>query len=163
MFKLCPQCRAEYQEWAEQCPDCHVGLVASDQPLPPPEAPSALPPARELLCLERGDPSYLRDLAEQLQAEGVSCRIERYPPEGGAAPARAPGTGRFGLYVLPDQAPAAVAVRNAHLERVVPDAAGLSAATGTELSDCPACGEALREGAASCESCGLEFPELAEE
>jgi hypothetical protein len=159
MFKLCPQCRAEFQEWVEQCPDCHVGLVSSEQPLPPPEPPSALPPARELVCVDRGDPAHLRQLAEELQTEGIPCRLDTYPPTGSEAPPD-PGQGRFGLYVLPDQAPAAVAVRNALLERVVPDAEGLSAAAGTELAECPACGAALREGAGECESCGLEFPEL---
>jgi hypothetical protein len=163
VFKRCPECRVEFQQWVEQCPDCHVALVSSEAPLPQPEPPRELPPAHELLCLERGDPSYLRQLAEQLQAEGVSCRINAYPPAGGAASAPRAGGGSFGLYVLPEQASAAVALRNAHLESVVPDAAGLNEGAGAELADCPACGERLGEGAASCESCGLEFPELAQE
>jgi hypothetical protein len=164
VFKRCPACRVEFQEWVEQCPHCHVALVPSDAPLPEPEAPRELPPAHALLCLERGDPSHLRQLAEQLQAQGVSCRIDTYPPAGGAAASpRVPGGGSFGLYVLKEQAYAAVALRNAHLESVVPDAAGLSDGAGAELADCPACGEHLGEGAASCASCGLEFPDLAPE
>jgi hypothetical protein len=164
VFKRCPECRVEFQEWVEQCPDCHVALVSAEAPLPEPEAPRELPPASELLCLERGDPPHLRQLAEQLHAEGVSCRIDAYPPAGGSgASARAPGGGSFGLYVLAEQAQAAISLRNAHLESVVPDSAGLNEGAGAELADCPACGERLPEGAAACESCGLEFPELAPE
>lgn len=164
MFKRCPECRVEFQDWVEQCPDCHVALVSSDAPLAEPEPPRELPPAHELLCLERGDPAHLRQLAEQLQAEGVSCRLDAYPPAGGGeASPRAPGGGSFGIYVLAEQAAAAVTLRNAHLESVVPDAVGLSGGAGAELADCPACGERLREGAASCESCGLEFPEQVQE
>jgi hypothetical protein len=50
-------------------------------------------------------------------------------------------------------------LRAEHLKVVVPDAHALSGEAGAALSDCPACGEPLDEGAASCASCGLEFPE----
>jgi hypothetical protein len=46
-----------------------------------------------------------------------------------------------------------------HLAAVVPDAQALAGEPGAALSECPACGEPLAEGAASCASCGLEFPE----
>lgn len=156
MFKQCPSCRGEYQEWVEACPDCRVPLVAGGAPLPPPEAPRALPPAAELVLIERGQPSELRVLAEALQAEGVSSRIDAVEPAG-------PRAAAFGLFVEREALATAVGVRNAHLESVVPDAAGLTGQVGAELAACPACEAPLAEQATECASCGLEFPDVVPE
>lgn len=161
MFRRCPECRGEFQEWVERCPDCQVALVAADQPLPPKAAPPELPEARELVCVERGEPRHLRELAFELQAEGVPCRIDLYPPPGSEASAE-PGPTRFGLYVERERAETAAALRTAYLERVVPDSAGLAENVGSELVACPACGESLAESAVRCDVCELEFPPLEE-
>jgi hypothetical protein len=143
-----------------------VALVEGAVAVPPPLAPEELPPARELVCVERGDPWHLRELAEALQERGISCRIDVHPPDAAIRPpARrgAPTQTRFGLYVRAGDQAQAAQVRGEHLERAVPDAAGLDGEPGALLSDCPACGAPLAEGAASCASCGLEFPELSAE
>jgi len=162
VFKHCPSCRSEFQEWVATCPDCRVPLVAPGTPLPPPEAPEVLPAASELVAVERGLPAELRTLAEAFQHEGIASRIDAAPGADGVGRG-AVGPNAFALYVREVDLPTAVRVRNAHLERVVPDAAGLTAGVGAELAACPACEAPLAEGAAECESCGLEFPDVSAE
>ena len=29
MTRICPRCRAEYQDWVQTCPDCHIPLGTS--------------------------------------------------------------------------------------------------------------------------------------
>ena len=162
MFKHCPECKGEFQPWVTLCPDCGVALqTAPDQPSP--KAQRELPPAHELVCMERGDPRALLEVAERLQAEGLSCRIDVHPPETPIRPLARQGSGAiakgFGLYVRAADLEAARRIQTEHLRRSLPEAAGEALATGSELVDCPACGAALAEGAASCASCGLEFPE----
>ena len=169
MFKTCPACGSEFQAWVAQCPDCEVPLeIASGEA--PPRVPLELPHARELVPLERGDPWHLRELAERLQQAGLSCRSDAYPPY---AQIRAPARKRgpvaavagpsFGLYVRREDVARAQQIRAEHLKESVPGAEVLTSEAGAVLTDCPACGEALAEGATSCASCGLEFPELEEE
>jgi hypothetical protein len=163
VFKSCPTCGGEFQLWVSVCPDCQVALVEGPVTVAVSPPPQELPPARELVCLERGDPWHLRELAEALQERGISCRIDVHPPDAAIRPpARrgAPTQTRFGLYVRAGDQAQAAEVRGEHLERAVPDAAGLGGEPGALLADCPACGSPLAEGAASCASCGLEFPEL---
>ena len=163
MFKTCPGCRGEFQAWVTRCPDCDVTLVIAVGEVARPVT-RELPRASELVCVERGDPWHLRELAERLQQQGVSCRIDVYPPD---APIRPParrgsaaaGT-QFGLYVRSEDLALAQQIRTEHLQRVVPDAHTVSGEANAVLADCPACGAPLEEGAASCASCGLEFPEL---
>ena len=167
MFKTCPACGGEFQSWVARCPDCDVALViASGEAPPAPPTPRELPHARELRCIERGDPWHLRELAERLQEQGVSCRIDVYPPEGQIRPPAQRGAGtsgtQFGLYVQAEDAALAQQLRSQHLAQVVPDAHALAAEAGAALTECPACGEPLAEGAASCASCGLEFPDQAD-
>ena len=164
MFKVCPDGHGEFQNWVERCPDCGATLqLAKDGAAPPPpRAANELPPAHELRCIERGDPRALHEIAAQLQDAGLSCRIEPYPPD---QPIRLSGprgsgvTTTFGLYVRPADADEATRLRTEQLRRSLPEAAGHALAAGTELSDCPACGEPLAEGARACDACGLEFPE----
>ncbi len=161
MFKYCPECNGEFQQWALRCPDCGVALeIASDGAPAVPPAARVLPPASELVCVERGEPWRLHELAEQLQAQGISCRIDASARPAAARPPRGGASSHFGLFVLGADLDAARRVRSEHLKRVVPDAAALTGEPGALLNDCPACGATLEEGAASCASCGLEFPEL---
>lgn len=165
MFKVCPSCGGEFQQWVASCPDCAVPLaLASAETLRADAAAPAreLPPARELVCVERGDPRALHEIAERLQAAGFSCRIDAYPPDepirlGGRRGAGVATT--FGLYVLPADAEAAREVRTQLVRESLPEAAGLELAAGGELSACPACGEPLAEAARECAACGLAFPE----
>ena len=161
MFKLCPSCRSEFQDWVTRCPDCNVELQHSSAPPPAPPV-GELPPARELTCIERGDPRALHEIAERLQAEGLSCRIGAYPPDepirlGGQRGAGVATT--FGLYVHPADAEAATRVRTRLVQETLPESIGHEVAAGTELHACPACGAPLAENARECAECGLEFPE----
>jgi len=162
MFKLCPDCRGEFQHWVSRCPDCGAELQVADGAALP-QTPRELPPPREMTCLERGDPRGLYEIAARLQAEGISCRIDAYPPDEPIRLGARRGSGvatTFGLYVLPGDAEAAARVRTQQVAESLPEAAGHAlAAAGTELAACPACGEALAEGARACAACGLEFPE----
>ena len=122
--------------------------------------------AHELACIERGDPRALREIAERLQTAGISCRIDAYPPDEPIRLGGRRGSGvanTFGLYVLPADAADAARVRTEHLQRSLPEAAGYQVAAGTELHECPACGEPLAEAAPDCAACGLEFPEAGSE
>jgi hypothetical protein len=162
MFKTCPECGGEFQAWVTRCPDCDVALVIASGEVARP-APRELPHASELVCVERGDPWHLRELAERLQQQGLSCRIDVYPPDSAIRPPARRGAGtsgaQFGLYVRAEDVALAQQLRSEHLKRVVPDAHALSGEAGGVLSDCPACGAPLEETAVSCASCGLEFPE----
>jgi hypothetical protein len=162
MFMVCPSCGGEFQRWVTQCPDCAVPLQhgAPDGAAPAPAEAEGLPPAHELTCIERGDPRGLHEIAERLQAEGISCRIDVHPPGDPIRLGAKRGAGvatTFGLYVREADAADAAAARQRYLLESVPDAEG--AAVGAELSACPACGEALAEGASACAACGLEFPD----
>jgi hypothetical protein len=165
MFKVCPSCAGEFQQWVTQCPDCGVPLQIGGPgggaaPQPARAAADELPPARELACLQRGDPRALHEIAERLQAEGISCRIDAYPPDEPIRVGARRGAGvatTFGLYVRESDAARGAAVREQLLHETVPDAEG--SALGAELSACPACGEPLAEGAGACAGCGLEFPD----
>jgi hypothetical protein len=165
MFKVCPSCRGEFQNWVARCPDCDVALeLGADAP--PPPAADELPPARELTCIERGDPRALHEIAEHLQAEGLSCRIASYPPDEKIRLGGQRGTGVatiFGLYVRPGDAEAATRVRTRLVRETLPESVGHEVVAGTELSECPACGEPLAETARECAACGLAFPEAGSE
>lgn len=166
MFKICPDGHGEFQPRLTHCPDCGAALQLATSAEPPVRASFELPPAHELACIERGDPRALHEMAEQLQSAGVSCRIDAYPPDQPIRLGGRRGSGvatTFGLYVRPVDAEAATRLRTEHLQRSLPDAAGLGVAAGTELHACPACGEALAEAALACAACGLEFPEAGSE
>lgn len=162
--RYCPRCGVAHQAWATRCADCDCELV--DEPPPPSQAlpPSALPPARELACLDTGDAWHVRSLAEALQAGGLSCRIDSHPPD---APLSGPGfsarrgfsgaTTRLGVYVLPDELEAARRIQDEHRRSRTPGEAELAAGEHGEEA-CPACGTPLAASAEACGECGLEFP-----
>ena len=163
MFKTCPECGGEFQAWVTRCPDCDAALVDASEAAVARPARRGLPHASELVCVQRGDPRELRGLAEQLQQKGLSSRIDVHPPDAAIRPPRARGSGvtgtQFGLYVRAEDVALARQIQGEHLKQVVPDAHALSPESDAVLSDCPACGASLAEGATSCASCDLEFPE----
>jgi hypothetical protein len=125
---------------------------------------AALPPAEELAALWAGTPWDARALAEALQAAGISCRVDAYPPGAGlSAPSvrttrRIPGEGtQLGVYVRHEDVPAAAEALGASGALRVPEAGASGAAEGGSEA-CPACGAALASTAEACAECGLEFP-----
>jgi hypothetical protein len=157
---VCPSCGGEFQPWVARCPDCDVAL-GEDAPRAAPAEPAApdFPPARELVCLRRGDPWYLREIAERLAEEGIPVRIDVDPS--GEAAARGRGRGRvpgLGLYVRPQDAARAQQVDHEYHLANAPDAEAVLRPDEL-LEACPACGERLAEGTAACPECGLEFPQ----
>jgi uncharacterized protein with PIN domain len=166
MFKVCPDCRGEFQSWVERCPDCNVALQLGSADALPAAPARELPPARELSCVERGDPRALHEIAERLQLAGISCRIDAYPPDEPIRLGGRRGSGvatTFGLYVRPADAERATELRTQHIQQSLPESVGYEVAAGTELHDCPACGEPIAETARECAACGLEFPEAGSE
>jgi hypothetical protein len=160
MYKICPAGHGEFQQRVTSCPDCGGALELATSAEPPVRVVAELPPAHALTCIERGAPRALLEIAEQLQQVGISCRIDVHPPEQQTRPAgRAAGGANLGLYVLPSEAERATQVRTQHIQRSMPELVGHEVAAGTELSACPACGEALREAASECAACGLGFPD----
>lgn len=158
MFKVCRSCGQEFQMWATECSDCGQPLQLSsgeEIAAPEPPAPTAL---EDLVMLKVGSTWELSAIAEELQQRGISSRIDS-PPEGSLArrDSRA-AAAQLALFV-----PRAdlEAVR----EYITELAAQERAAHGIEDVEhdpnaCPACGEPLGDSAASCEACGLEFPEV---
>jgi uncharacterized OB-fold protein len=168
MFKSCPSCGGEFVPHVSECPDCRVALVHADELAARRERELAAPgPGLEdAALLRRGTTLQLRELAEALTAAGIACGIDTDPP--GAAirgSARVSRMGSFGqdvqlaLYVEARDYTAANAVADQWLAGSAPGAE-LAQPAG-ELAHCPACGEAIAEGAAACAACGLEFPEIA--
>ena len=154
MFKYCHGCGGEFQQWVETCPDCHEPLHGEPARVEPREALTGpVAPLEEPTLVKVGEPWELRELAETLQAHGISSQIDSYPL--GEAIGRAGTRGqpaRLGIYVA-----------RADIDAVREFAAERAADEGGAEHDptaCPACGEPTPENAASCESCGLEFPEI---
>jgi len=165
MFKTCPSCGGEFVLHVSECPDCRVALVHAEELAARSE--SEIRGALESAALLRhGTTAQLRELAEALDAAGIACAIDTDPP--GAAiknSARVSRMGNFGqeaqlaIYVEARDHMGASAIADQWLARTAPGAE-LAQPAG-ELAQCPACNEPIAEGAASCASCGLEFPEIA--
>jgi len=160
MFKVCPSCKQEYQRWVAVCSDCNVPL-GFDQESPP--SPS-LPPAADLVLLKVEGPWYLQELAELLQENGISSRIDTEAPgtlaEGAKGTTRAGSPGqatRLGIYVGADDLEAAHEISQEFAASRLCDVP--DPAAHTDASACPACGEPIGETAVACAECGLEFPE----
>jgi hypothetical protein len=164
VFKVCSSCGQEYQSWATECSDCGVSLdLAPGEKLAP--ATRAAPALEELVALRLGGPWELQALAEALQAQGISSRIDAYPP---GDPISAPrvraqqgqrgDAARLGIYVSRPDLEAAREVAEEVAARDLPDVDAAGAAH--DPTACPACGEPTPENAAACSACGLEFPEV---
>jgi predicted amidophosphoribosyltransferase len=158
VFKICRSCGQEFQMWASECSDCHVPLhLTPGEELAPPEARPQ--PARDdLVQLKLGGAWELQALAEELQQRGISSRIDTPPGESGrGSPAAA---AQLAIYV--SRADLA-AVREFTEELAARELAEAGIAeVEHDPNACPACGEPTPENAASCASCGLEFPEVPE-
>jgi len=145
LFKVCARCGQEYQSWATECSDCHAPLdLAPGETLAPAARP--VPAPEELVVLRLGEPRELRALAETLQAQGISSRIDAY------------AKARLGIYVGRADLEAARAIAEEFVARDLPDAD--AAPISHDPTACPACGEPTPEDAAACGACGLEFPEV---
>jgi hypothetical protein len=166
MFKVCPEGHGEFLAHVSECPDCGAELALATVSEPPvPASRPELPPAHELACVERGDPRALVESVGPLQAAGISCRIDPYPPDEPIRPGRR-GSGvatTFGLYVLPADHDEARRILTERIQRTLPEAAGAAVEAGAELLACPACGTAIVDGARECAECGLAFPEAGTE
>ena len=164
--KYCPSCGAEYQHTASECADCRVALVHE---VPAPTAPpvaeeGVLPDARELSLCSTGTAGQVEEMAEILQAAGISSRVDSHPPGGplSAGPRQKFGfqTSRLGLYVL------GLYVRPEDLEearqileqKMAEKLEAAPARIGAEFEACPGCGARIPQEAESCPECGLEFP-----
>ncbi|HKA15080.1 MAG TPA: hypothetical protein VKH41_08690 [Myxococcota bacterium] len=163
MFKVCSRCGQEYQSWAIECTDCRVSLDIAAETLAPAVSPAPAPaaPLEDLVVLRLGGPWELQSLAETLQAQGISSRIDMYPPGGaitwsGAGSRNQPSG--LGIYVSRRDREAARALADELAARELPDAE--APPPNTDPNSCPACGEPTPENAASCSACGLAFPEV---
>jgi hypothetical protein len=162
MFKVCPACHQEYQRWVVVCSECNVPLTSPEEAASP---VGSLPPVTCLALLKIEGPWYLQELAELLQHNGISSRIDAGPPSSpGGGPEVGPRAGsrgaasRLGIYVRAEDLETANEIAEEFAtsrQRDVP----ISVAN-PDASACPACGGRIPEAAVSCAECGLEFPEM---
>jgi len=163
VFKYCHGCGGEFQSWVETCPDCHEPLhPAPAQGAPEPEAITRTSaPLEDLVLVKLGEPWELRALAATFQERGISSQIDTYPLGAAISGSRAGSRGqpaRLGIYVPRADVDA---VREFAAEFAASDLPhGGDAELAHDPGACPACGEPTPENAASCSSCGLEFPEV---
>jgi hypothetical protein len=155
MFKQCPECGQEYQQWVVRCADCDVALeLAAGERLAPARESGTAPPPDDAVLLKLDEPRPLQALAQALQEHGISSWIESHTPP--AAAKRAP---QLGLSVRRGDVAAAREIAEDLVARSLPDLDGVELPE-YDASACPACGTPTPESAASCGECGLEFPEL---
>ena len=155
MFKYCHGCGGEFQQFVESCPECHEPLHAAPataEQLAAPAQPSA--PLEEPTLVKVGEPWELRELAETLQAHGISSQVDSYPLGGSIGTGMRGQTARLGIYVARADLDA---VREFAASRAAEE---LADAGDYDPNSCPACGEPTPENAAECSACGLEFPEI---
>jgi hypothetical protein len=150
---FCPECHAEYLWSATVCVECDVALV--------PEsalggrAASELPPVSQLVCIRAAAIGWCQALSERLLEAGISHRIEVAEDEEEEGAERRPGANLpYGVYVLPEDEAAAVAVDAAFMRSQIPDLPEADA-SAPDAGSCPACGEAVSPDAQECPECGL--------
>ena len=162
MFKYCHSCGGEFQSWVEACPDCHQPLhpAPTHEPEAEPEAIArTAAPLEDLVLVRLGEPWELRALAQSFQDRGISSQIDTHPLGASMSASRGATRGqpaRLGLYVPRVDLDA---VREFAAEFALSELPG-DAEVAHDPGACPACGEPTPENAASCSSCGLEFPEV---
>jgi predicted amidophosphoribosyltransferase len=150
VFKVCRQCGGEYQSWVSVCPDCNISLDLPPGEVLAPEPEERAPtPIVDPVVLRLDTPGALSELAETLQQHGISSRIGPH----------AQGGVRLAIYVGRADASTAHAIAEELVAQSLPDF-DADAIVDHGPSACPACGEPTPESAASCTSCGLEFPEV---
>lgn len=159
--KVCPRCRCEYLANVTECADCGVALVPPDQ-LPEEVAPDELPPASEMVALRIATIPFIRALSEMLQAAGISHRVDSAPGpsdegDGRTRARRQSHDVGVAVFVLPEDAEAALAVDAEFLAQQIPDQQADGEAADDE--SCPACGDPVALDAPECPGCGLPFLE----
>jgi hypothetical protein len=158
-YKMCPTCGEEYTLVMERCADCDVALVSpGEMPSEGDADPEEFPPASELLYLRVAPLPWIQALSNGLEEAGVPHRVEpsglANPPEG-QRPETFGDVDLFGLYVLPQDGPAARELDSQIVRRVLPDEA--EDLQEGEEDQCPACGAELAAEATSCSDCGLSL------
>ena len=160
MFKYCHGCGGEFQSWVETCPDCHEPLHSAPASAPDPEAITrTAAPLEDLVLVKLGEPWELRALAASFQERGISSQIDTYPLGAAMSASRGATRGqpaRLGIYVPRADLDA---VREFAADFAMSELPG-DAEIAHDSGACPACGEPTPDNAASCSSCGLEFPEV---
>jgi hypothetical protein len=157
VFKICRSCGQEFQMWASECSDCHGPLhLSSGEELAPSDTTRPVPAPEDLVQLKLGGAWELQALAEQLQQHGISSRIDTPPGESGRG--SRPAAAQLAIYVARAELDAVRAFTEELAARELAEA-GLEEVEH-DPNACPACGEPTPENAASCASCGLEFPEV---
>jgi len=148
-IKICPKCEAEFDSPIDQCPDCGVRLLSEDQF---DSRFEPLEPAEDLVdvAVDRG--AAIEDIARMLNALGIRTYVQlvKADPIGGIA------RSHFGAWVQPsdvDQAKAEVAKYWQRLGPTKDEHHGVE--TSNDVSNCPACGDAVPENKDECPSCGL--------
>jgi hypothetical protein len=115
-----------------------------------------------LRCVKVGDPWRVREIAEALEAEGITSRIDTYPPGAGVQPQRggrgAGGATQMGVYVGPADHARALEIATEHERSRMPEAESDEELWDGNPDACPGCGTALPPASESCAECGLEFP-----
>jgi hypothetical protein len=67
---FCPQCRDEFEDWVEACPDCKVALVEALPPLPPKQ--KKMLPEESLVVVDTYNYPLQAHLARtKLESEGI--------------------------------------------------------------------------------------------
>jgi hypothetical protein len=152
LYKVCPDCKAEYLPHIEQCADCGAVLTLPGQPAPPapPQAAAPASPHGELVSVRVADLDWARRLGARLERAGIDHLLEAEETAGG----KCCGTGRFRILVRRDDAQAAMRVDAEQLREEVPEMDGCEMSAPSNDS-CPACGDPAPENAIECPSCGL--------
>jgi len=124
--------------------------------------PEELPPASEMVALRIASISFIRALSEMLQNAGISHRVDSAPnqaddDESSERTRRQSHDAGVAIFVLPEDAEAALAVDAEFLKRQIPDQPAQNGAADDE--GCPACGDPVALDAHECPGCGLPFIE----
>ena len=151
---FCPGCRSEFVSTATRCVECDLALVAESALGD--ASVDAMPPIEELVCIRAASVGWAQGLSERLAAAGVSHRIEVTHDDEDDGSVRRPGANLpYGVYVLPQDVDAAMAVDAAFTEYQIPDLPGPDDASGASEDACPACGAELTPTTAECPECGI--------
>lgn len=158
LYKICPECQAEYRPDVSRCADCDVDLVHREELERRRAELESFPPASELDCVRVAPIVWIRALSSALEEHDVPHRIE--PAEATDAPdgqsTEAFGdVALYGLYVRRAELETAREVDGELVRQLIPEEAG-DLADGEEES-CPACGHRLPADALECGDCGLSF------
>lgn len=149
---FCPECESEYLPSATECADCRVPLVHEHELGASPA--DDLPPASELTLLRAASIGWVRSLSDRLSEAGLPHRIEAAVSDD--EDTQRPGASLpYGVYLRPDDVPAALEVDADFMREQIPDLpehVDVSAGGG---EGCPACGDAVPANANECPSCGL--------